>query len=95
MKFTALTASDFPFTLLLLSQHLSLALLTSQGLWELPQTKCWKRQPWPLFSGYSWLMDIELRTQRHACSDFRTGKEPVWIKGSLLGKIKFSPELEM
>jgi len=40
-------------------------------------------------------MDIELRTQRHVCSDFRTGKEPVWIKGSLLGKINFSPELEM
>ena len=40
-------------------------------------------------------MDIGLRTQRHVCSDFRTGKEPVWIKGSLLRKINFSPELEM
>lgn len=43
----------------------------------------------PLFSGYSRLMEIELRTQCHVCSDFRrTGKEPVWIKGSL-------PEFEM
>lgn len=96
LKFTALAASDFPFTLHLLSQLLSLALLTSQGLWEVPQTKCWKRQPWPLSSGYSRLMDIELRTQHQVCNDFgRKGKEPAQVKGSLLGKIKFFPELEM